>query len=40
MVQRREVLRVLFETIAIKHVGFGGGPRLSPDRFLIEWATG
>lgn len=39
VVQRREVLRVLFDSIAIKHIGFTGGPRMSPARFVIEWAT-
>lgn len=38
-IQRREVLRLLFDRLAIKHVGFGSGPRLSPSRFVLDWAS-
>jgi len=35
--QRREVLRLLFSQIAIRHVGQRNGPRADPDRFVLEW---
>jgi len=36
-VQRRDVLRLLFRRIAIRHVGFTNGSRAKPERFVIEW---
>jgi len=36
--QRRELLRLLFAGIAVKHVGYRNGPRVDPGRLLITWA--
>lgn len=36
--QRREVLRVLFKKVALRHCGPRGGPRADPTRVLVEWA--
>ena len=36
--QRRELLRLLFAGIAIKHVGYRNGPRVDPGRLVITWA--
>ena len=38
MTQRRELLRLLFTGIAVKHVGYRNGPRVDPGRLLITWA--
>ncbi len=38
MPQRREVLRVLFSKIALRHTGGRGGPRADPTRLELEWA--
>jgi len=35
--QRREVLRLLFSRIAIRHVGQRNGPRADAGRFVLEW---
>lgn len=35
--QRREVLRLLFSRIAIRHVGQRNGPRADPSRFVLDW---
>jgi site-specific DNA recombinase len=36
-VQRRDVLRILFAKIAIRHVGFKNGSRAKAERFVVEW---
>jgi len=33
--QRRELLRLLFAGIAIKHVGYRNGPRVDPGRLVL-----
>ena len=38
MTQRRELLRLLFAGIAIKHVGYRNGPRVDPGRLVLTWA--
>jgi len=39
MPQRREVLRVLLESVTLRHVGPAGGPRADPTRISIQWAA-
>lgn len=36
--QRREIIRVLFERLAIRHVGNKNGPRAVPSRLIAQWA--
>ncbi len=36
--QRRELLRLLFAGIAVKHVGYRNGPRVDPGRLVLAWA--
>ena len=36
--QRRELLRLLFAGIAVKHVGYRNGPRVDLGRLVITWA--
>jgi len=38
MPQRRELLRLLFESITVKHVGQKGGPRADPTRVEVHWS--
>ena len=38
MTQRRELLRLLFAGIAVKHVGYRNGPRVDPGRLVLTWA--
>src|ERR1035437_4345485 len=38
MTQRRELLRLLFAGIAIKHVGYRNGPRVDPGRLVLTCA--
>jgi hypothetical protein len=38
MTQRRELLRLLFAGIAVKHVGYRNGPRVDPGRLILTWA--
>lgn len=38
MTQRRELLRLLFANIAVKHVGYRNGPRVDPGRLVLTWA--
>jgi len=38
MTQRRELRRLLFAGIAIKHVGYRNGPRVDPGRLVLTWA--
>jgi site-specific DNA recombinase len=35
--QKREVLRLLFARVAIRHVGQRNGPRADPSRFVLDW---
>jgi site-specific DNA recombinase len=37
IVQRRDVLRLLFSRIGIRHVGQRNGPRANPARFVLDW---
>lgn len=36
--QRREVLRVLFSSLSVKHVGNKNGPTTQPSRLILGWA--
>ena len=38
-VQRRQVLRVLFESISLVHVGASNGPRVDLRRVVLKWRT-
>ncbi len=38
MPQRRAVLRLLFSSMELRHVGPRGGPRANPARILLTWA--
>ncbi len=38
MTQRREVLRLLFAGLAVRHVGHRNGSRFNPERLQLEWA--
>ncbi len=37
--QRREVIRILFRRLAIRHVGYKNGPRAVPSRLVPGWNT-
>ncbi len=39
MPQRREVLRLLLQSITLRHVGPNGGPRADPTRLSVTWAA-
>jgi len=36
--QRREVLRLLFDRLGVRHVGHRSGSRFNPERLKLEWA--
>lgn len=38
MTQRRELLRLPFADIVVKHVGYRNGPRVDPARLVLTWA--
>jgi hypothetical protein len=37
MPQRREVVRLLFDQVTIRHVGQRHGPRADPSRLAVHW---